>query len=107
MYTLVIDATFKSGRKAEFLDYWKKEILPTQKEQYGFIDEILLFADKDPNQGLGLSFWESKEDAQEYYRKVFPRIAAATTPFCEKQPVVREYNVEVAETFDFSADKAA
>lgn len=107
MYTLVIDATFKAGKKPQFLDYWKRQILPTQKKQAGFVDEILLFADKDSNQGLGLSFWEGKQEAQSYYRDVFPRLAAGVEPFCEKQPVVREFKVEAAEILDVSAEEAA
>ncbi len=50
MCTLVIDAALKPGKKSEFLNYWKAEILSAQKKQEGFVDEILLFADKDPNQ---------------------------------------------------------
>jgi heme-degrading monooxygenase HmoA len=107
MYTLVIDATFKADKKPEFLNYWKSEIFPTLQEQNGFVDEILLFADKDPNQGMGLSFWDNKQDAENYYRNVFPRLASAVEPFCERRPVAREYNVEIAESFDVSGEEAA
>ncbi len=107
MYTLVIDAALKPGKKSEFLNYWKAEILSAQKKQDGFVDEILLFADKDPNQSLGLSFWEHRHEAENYYRNIFPRLASGAERFCERQPVIRQYNVEVAETFDVWAEEAA
>ena len=33
-------------------------------------------------------------------------LAAGVVPLCEKQPVVREYTVEVAETFDITEEAA-
>jgi quinol monooxygenase YgiN len=107
MYTLVIEASFKPDKKPEFLDYWKNQILPAEKQQNGFVDELLLFANDNPLQGLGLSFWESRQQAEEYYRNVFPGLAAAVEPLCEKQPAVRQYHVEVAESLDISAEEAA
>jgi hypothetical protein len=42
MHTLIIEGTFKPGKKTEFVTAWNNEILPTLKKQQGFVDEILL-----------------------------------------------------------------
>ncbi len=107
MFTLVIEATFKPDKKSEFLNYWNSKILPAEKQQDGFVDEFLLFSNVNSSQALGLSFWETKQHAENYYRNVFPTLTVPVQPFCEKQPLVREFDVAASETFDVSVDKAA
>src|SRR5437016_3502607 len=64
MYTLIIEGTLKADKKEEFKTSWGNEILPTLKKQAGFVDEMLLFETKNPNRGVGLSFWKRQEDAE-------------------------------------------
>jgi hypothetical protein len=61
MHTLIIEGTFKPGKKTEFVTAWKKEILPTLKKQPEFVDEILLFGTAEPDSGVGLSFGSPAE----------------------------------------------
>ena len=107
MHTLIIEGTFKPGMKDDFTKAWRSEILPTLKKQNGFVDEVLLFESADPNHGVGLSFWNAKEDAERYHREVFPRIAGSVQHLMDAAPTVRSYDVEAAETFRIRARKAA
>ena len=107
MYTLLIEGTLNPEKKSEFLSYWNKEILPTLKKQQGFVDEVLLFGSQDPNLGVGLSFWKTKEDAERYRREVFPKLAGSVQHLMNRAPSVRSFNVEVAEKFNVRAGKAA
>ncbi len=108
MHTLIIEGSFKPGKKTEFVTSWKNEILPNLKEQPGFVDEILLFETKQPDLGVGLSFWKTKEEAERYHREVFPKVAAGLGYLMTGPPTVRSFNVEAAETFfRVSAGKAA
>ena len=107
MHTLIIEGTFKPGKKDDFTKAWRSEILPTLKKQNGFVDEVLLFESADPNRGVGLSFWNAKEDAERYHREVFPRIAGSVQHLMDAAPTVRSYDVEAAETFRIRARKAA
>jgi hypothetical protein len=59
MHTLIIEGTMKPGKKDEFTEAWRNEILPTLKKQNGFVDEVLLFDTADPNRGVGLGFCRS------------------------------------------------
>src|SRR5438093_13418855 len=99
MHTLIIEGTFKPGKKEEFTKAWKNEILPTLKKQNGFVDEMLLFGTGDPNLGVGLSFWKTKEDAERYHREEFPKLAGSVQHLMNAEPTVRSFNVEAAETF--------
>jgi heme-degrading monooxygenase HmoA len=107
MHTLIIEGTFKPGKKTEFVTAWNNEILPTLKKQQGFVDEILLFGTEKANLGVGLSFWKTGEDAERYYREVFPKMAGSVGHLMNGAPTVRSFNVEAAETFSIPVGKAA
>jgi hypothetical protein len=107
MHTLIIEGTFKPGKKTEFVTAWKKEILPTLKKQPGFVDEILLFGTAEPDSGVGLSFWKSSGEAERYHRDVFSKLTGSIKHLMNGSPTVRSFNVEAAETFHIAAGKAA
>ena len=107
MHTLIIEGSLKPGKKTEFNAAWRNEILPNLKKQNGFVDEILLFETTNPNRGVGLSFWKSKEDAERYHREVFPRLANSVQNLMEAPPNVRSFDVEASETFRITGSKAA
>ena len=107
MHTLIIEGTMKPGKKDEFTEAWRNEILPTLKKQNGFVDEVLLFDTADPNRGVGLGFWKTKEDAEKYHREVFPRLVAPVQHLFEGPPTVRSFDVEASETFRIAPGKAA
>lgn len=105
MHTLIIEGNIKSGKKAEFLAAWKKDVLTTLKKQQGFVDEILLFGESDA--GVGLSFWKNREDAERYQRGTFPKVNSALQHLMNGTPTVRSYTVEASETFRIATGKAA
>ena len=107
MHTLIIEGTFKPGKKTEFVTAWNNEILPTLRKQQGFVDEILLFGTEKPDLGVGLSFWKTREEAERYHREIFPKVAGSVGHLMEGAPTVRSFNVEAAATFHIYAGKAA
>jgi heme-degrading monooxygenase HmoA len=107
MHTLLIEGRVKPGKKSEFITVWNREILPTLKKQPGFVDEILLFSTTDPEAGAGVSLFKTREDAEHYYREVFPRSAGHVQHLMTGQPTVRQFDVEASETFRIAAKAAA
>ena len=107
MHTLIIEGTFKPGKKTEFVTAWNNEILPTLKKQQGFVDEILLFGTEKPDLGVGLSFWKTRDEAERYHREVFPKVADSVGHLLSGAPTVRSFDVEAAETFRIAPGKAA
>jgi len=107
MHTLVIEGHIKPGKKAEFLTAWKKDALTALKKQQGFIDEILLFGTTEPDSGIGLSFWQTREEAERYHRSTFPKVSSSLQHLMNGAPTVRSYNVEASETFHIASNKAA
>ncbi len=107
MYTLLIEGTLKLNSRNEFLTYFTQTIVPTLKKNSGFVDEILLFSDTNPDQATGISLWQTKEDAQRYLRTDFPVVISKIEHLIAARPSVRTYNVEVSGTFRIAHGKAA
>ena len=72
MHMLLIDSRLKPGKKEEFAEAWNSEILPLLKKQKGFVDEFLFFED-GTDAGVGLSFWDSTEEAEQYQHNVLEK----------------------------------
>lgn len=107
MHTLLIEGHVKPGKKSEFITSWNREILPALKKQAGFVDEILLFGTTEPDSGVGISLFKTREDAERYHREVFPRLANTVQHLMTGPPTVRQFNVEASETFRIAAKAAA
>jgi hypothetical protein len=107
MYMLLIDGKLRQGKDNEFLDAWSKKILPLQKSQDGFVDEILLFEEGTRTGCVGLSFWNTQEQRERYYREVFPQGKNFVQHLLDGEPTVRNFEVEASETFNIAAPKAA
>jgi hypothetical protein len=72
MYTRIVEITSKSGKAPELCNAIEEKAMPILKKQTGFVDETVLVSDAEPNQVLGLSLWNSKEDAERYHREQYP-----------------------------------
>src|SRR5438445_9142114 len=107
MHMLLIEGIIKPGMKDDFLRAWERQILPALKAQKGFVDEILVFNDESATEGVGLSFWQTKADADRYYNDVFPMQTDRVGDLLADIPKVRSFNVERADIFNIAVTKAA
>ena len=74
MFTRVVAVNTKPGKVRELTKAIHDKILPILEDQQGFVDEILLVSDTEPDQILALSFWMSQEDAERYTHEQCPKI---------------------------------
>ena len=74
MFTQVVAVRTKPGKARELANTIQDKILPILEDQPGFVDEILLVSDTEPDKILALSFWESQQDAERYTHEQYPRI---------------------------------
>jgi heme-degrading monooxygenase HmoA len=85
----------------------EEKVVPILKKQTGFVDETVLVSDTESNQVLGLSFWKSKEDAERYHQKQYPKIHEMLTHLIETEPAIRTFDVKASTTRQITARKAA
>ncbi len=74
MYAQVSSVTLKPGKAEDWLAITGDSILPAAKERQGFVN-AMIFIDREKNTGIGISLWETEEDAD----------ATATSGFYQEQ----------------------
>jgi len=107
MYTRIVEITSKSGKSRELCNTIEEKVVPILKKQTGFVDETVLVSDTESNQVLGLSFWNSKEDAERYHREQYPKIHEMLEHLIETEPAIRTFDVQASTTRQITAKKAA
>jgi heme-degrading monooxygenase HmoA len=107
MFTRVVEITTKAGKLHEVANTINEKILPILRQQPGFLDETVLTSDMESNRVLGISFWETKEDAERYSREQYPRINETLSNLTETPPVIRTFNVHTSTPHKIAAGKAA
>ena len=107
MYTRIVELTTKPGKNRQLADTINEKVLPILKKQKGFVDETVLIADKEANRVLGLSFWNTKEDAEQYHRGEYSKVRETLQHLLEFEPVIRTYEVHTSTTHRIAAGKAA
>jgi heme-degrading monooxygenase HmoA len=107
MFTRTVEVTPKSGKARELSNTINDKVLPILKKQKGFVDETVLVSDTEDNRVLSLSFWNSKEDAEQYQREQHPAIHEMVRHLLDAEPVIRTFNVDSSTTHRIAAGKAA
>jgi heme-degrading monooxygenase HmoA len=64
MFTRAIELISKSGKSRELSKTIIDAVLPILQKQPGFMDEMVLVSDTEPDRILALSFWKNREDAE-------------------------------------------
>ena len=107
MFGRVVAVNTKEGKARQLAKTIQEQILPTLQSQPGFVDEIVLISDTDPDQILALSFWESQQDAERYTHEQYPRINELISHLVGSAPVSRTFNVDAFSSHNVRAGKAA
>ena len=107
MFTRVVAVMTKPGKVRELSKTINDKVLPILEGQPGFVDEILLVSDTEPDQILALSFWQSQQDAERYTHEQYPRINELISHLVESPPVSRTFNVDIFTSHKITRGKAA
>jgi heme-degrading monooxygenase HmoA len=107
MFTRVVELTTKPGKNKQLSDTIKDKVLPILKKQKGFVDETVLVSDKEDNRVLSLSFWNTREDAEEYHRAQYEKVHEMVQNLLDAEPVIRTFDVHTSTTHRIAAGKAA
>ena len=92
MFVRKVTLQLKPNVRAEFTRLMEKEIIPTLRKQKGFKDEMT-FLGPDGKDAFALSFWETKENAENYVRDTYPTVLKTLTNQLENTPQVHVYEL--------------
>ncbi len=108
MFARIVELTAKTGKARDLVRMGNDEIVSIMRDQPGFVDEIILQSQEDPNRLVAVSLWRSRKDADIYNRESFPRIIEMFRNLVEVPPVVRTFDVTTSTAHNISAaEKAA
>jgi heme-degrading monooxygenase HmoA len=107
MFTRIVELITKPGKNKQLSDTINDKVLPILKKQKGFVDETVLVSDKEDNRVLSLSFWKTREDAEEYHRVEYQKIKEMVQHLLEAEPMIRTFDVHSSTTHRIAAGEAA
>jgi heme-degrading monooxygenase HmoA len=82
----------KPNTAMQFTKTLEKDVLPLLRKQPGFQEE-LAFIVPNGNEAYAISFWESKEKAEQYGRAAYPEVLKALGSVVLGTPDVLSYEV--------------
>jgi len=107
MFARIVEFRCYSGQTEELCRAVDEKVLPILKKQRGFHDAITLASKTDPERVLGISFWNSREDAESYSRQEYSIIVEMLRSFCRSDPKVETFDVESSTSHRISTGKVA
>jgi heme-degrading monooxygenase HmoA len=107
MFTRIVELTTKPGKNKQLSDAINDKVLPILKKQKGFADETVLVSDKEDNRVLSLSFWNTREDAEQYHRAEYEKVHEMLRHLLDAEPVIHTFAVHTSTTHRIAAGKAA
>jgi quinol monooxygenase YgiN len=107
MFTRIVEITTKPGQNQQLSDTINDKVLSILKKQKGFVDEMVFVSDKEDNRVLALSFWNTKQDAEQYQRTEYSKVQETIRPLLDAEPVIRTFEVHTSTTHKIAAGKAA
>jgi heme-degrading monooxygenase HmoA len=107
VFTRVVELTSKPGKAKELSNTINEKAIPILKTQPGFVDEILLVSNAEPDRVLALSFWKTREDAERYHREQFKKISEMLGYLFQTEPTIRTFDVHTSSGLKIVAGRAA
>jgi heme-degrading monooxygenase HmoA len=107
MFARIVDFVSRPGKTRIVNETIQNRLLPILRVQPGFVDEIVLESDVEPDRFLTLSFWKTREQAERYHQETYPGVKEVLLASLETDPVVRTFNVARSKTCNIATGRAA
>ena len=93
MFARIVDFVSRPGKTRSLNEIIQSRLFPILSVQPGFLDEIVLESDVEPNRVVTLSFWKTREQAERYNQETYPAVKEVLVASLLVDPVVRTFNV--------------
>ena len=92
MFARLVTMKLKASSAEDFSRLIDNEILPLLRKQKGFRDEIT-FISRERALAVGISLWDTKEDAVAYKETGYPEVLKAIAKVLKGKPTVETFEV--------------
>jgi len=107
MFTRVVEVQAKPGGARELCQTIAQNALPILRNQPGFVDEVVMVSNTQPDRVLAISFWRAQEDAERYNREQYPTVNGLIQGHVASAPKVQTFTVDLSTSHRVAAGKAA
>src|SRR5207248_2220508 len=107
MFARIVDFVSSPGKTRILNETIQRKLLPILRVQPGFVDEIVLESDVEPDRVLTLSIWKTREQAELYSQEKYPALKEVLLASLETDPVVRTFNVARCTTRNIATGRVA
>src|SRR5947208_4078064 len=107
MFTRAVELTSKPGKSKELAKAINERAVPILKKQQGFVDEIVLVSDAEPDHVLALSFCNKRGDAEQYHREQYPKVLETLRHLLDAEHMLGPFDVHSPITHKLAAVKRA
>jgi len=91
VFARIVTMRLKPNTASEFSQTIEKKILPMLRKLKGFRDEITLIT--EGKEAVGISFWDSKEQAEAYNNTNYPEVLRELNRMVEGTPRIQTCDV--------------
>ena len=105
MFARHVTMKLKANSVVELPRIIESDVLPVLRKQKGFRDEIA-FVSPERSLAVGISLWDTKEDAEAYNSAGYPEVLKTLSKVLEGTPTVETFDVANS-TLHKIASKAA
>jgi heme-degrading monooxygenase HmoA len=92
MFARNVHLQLKPNTATQFTQTLEKDVLPLLRKQPGFQEEVA-FIGSNGADAYAISFWETKEKAEQYGRAAYPEVLKALNNVVQGTPQVMSYEV--------------
>jgi heme-degrading monooxygenase HmoA len=107
MFTRLVECQPKAGKRRELVDKMRSEVLAILQSQPGFVDLIALRDNTDEQRLVYLTFWNTREDADNFHRNYYDRVVSMLKPLLTASPLVETFQVDDSTIHRIVARRAA
>jgi hypothetical protein len=95
MFARIFRVNLKPGEGDGYARVIDEKVIPILQNFSGFRDEIAMVS-ADGKEGIGISFWERREDAEAYDRDGYADVCKALEPFFVGIPELHKYRIMIS-----------
>jgi heme-degrading monooxygenase HmoA len=106
MFARNVSIHLKPNSSVAFTRQIENETIPTLRKQEGFQGELTFLA-PGGTEAVGISLWDTKENADAYVRNGYPEVMKNLNKFVEGTPKVQTYEVANSTFHKIAATVAA
>jgi heme-degrading monooxygenase HmoA len=106
VFTRIVTVRLKPNSAQQFSQTIEKKVLPMLRNQKGFRD-VLTLINPNGQEAIGMSFWDSREQAEAYNTSKYAEVQREMTPHIEGPPRVQTYDVANSTVHKISSQPAA